>query len=88
MSETKNGAFVAKVDIVFLAEKVIVEVDGPHHDETDQRRFDEDQRQRLEELGWIVVRADEIRLKDQPQVFIQHVRRALERGRRLATPAS
>ena len=78
--EDEYGDPVAKADIVFIAEKVIVEVDGSHHNEPGQRRFDEDQRQRLEALGWIIVRADKVRLTEQPAVFVRQVRAALARG--------
>jgi hypothetical protein len=83
----ERGNFIAEVDIAFVAERVAVEIDGPWHDDPDRKRADEDRRQRLEELGWVVVRADERRLTEQPGLFVQQVRRALARQARSARSA-
>lgn len=73
---------VAEVDIAFVDEKVAVPIDGPHHDDADQRRFDDDQRLRLQMLGWLIVRADLHRVRYQPEAFVSQVRAALaHRGR-------
>lgn len=72
-----EGSFVAELDIAFLAEQVGIPIEGPHHFEPDQKRADDDQRQKLVLLGWLLVPADEHRLKHQPEVFIRQVRDAL-----------
>jgi hypothetical protein len=75
----RRGRLLAEVDIAFIEQRVAVAIDGPHHGEAGQRRLDEDQRQELEALGWIVLRADEFRLVQEPHRFIRQVKEALER---------
>jgi hypothetical protein len=49
----RQGQFVARLDLAYVAEKVAVEYDGALHWE--QRREDDRRRDRLRELGWVVL---------------------------------
>lgn len=76
-----DGTFVARVDLLFSAWKVVVEYDGRHH-ETDAQQWARDRRRReaLEALGYrvIVVAAVDARL---PRDVVRRVHRALvDRG--------
>jgi hypothetical protein len=48
-----RGSFVARLDLAYERAKVAVEYDGAHH--WDQRRGDDRRRDRLRELGWVVL---------------------------------
>ncbi len=74
-----EGGFVAEIDIAFPDYRVGVPIDGPHHFEPDQKRADDDQRHRLHLLEWLLVPADEMRLRHQPQVFVRQVIQALKK---------
>jgi hypothetical protein len=73
----KDGRLIAELDIAFIKEKVGIPIQGPHHLEEDQRRFDEDQRYDLESIGWWIIPADEKRLREQAAVFVRQVQEAL-----------
>ena len=51
-----SGAFVARVDLLDPASRLIVEYDGAHHASASQRSRDSAREQALEELGYIVVK--------------------------------
>lgn len=72
-----RGQRIAELDIAFVDERVGIPIDGPHHFEPDHKRADDDQRQKLTLLGWLIVAADEHRLVHQPEVFVRQVRAAL-----------
>lgn len=76
---TDESGFVAEIDIAFPDYRVGVPIDGPHHFEPDQKRADDDQRHRLHLLDWLLVPADEMRLEQQPQVFLRQVTQALKK---------
>lgn len=69
-------------DLVYLEERVWIEVEGDHH-RTDRKQWRKDvvRYERLMDLGWRVVRisADDLRLR--PDETIERVRRALTRAR-------
>ncbi|HVZ99947.1 MAG TPA: DUF559 domain-containing protein [Caulobacterales bacterium] len=44
------------VDFACVAERLVIEVDGPSHDRADQRAFDAERTAFLERAGWRVVR--------------------------------
>ena len=44
------------VDFVCLSKKLIIEVDGKYHDTTKQKELDEQRRQKLEDLGFTIIR--------------------------------
>ncbi|MFT3729649.1 MAG: DUF559 domain-containing protein [Terricaulis sp.] len=56
------GAFV--VDFVCHAPSLIVEVDGPTHDNEEQKIFDAARTQKLEALGFTVIRVKERVVRD------------------------
>jgi hypothetical protein len=74
-----DGRLIAELDIAFIEPKVGIPIQGPHHLEEDQRRFDEDQRYELESIGWWIIPADEKRLKEQAHLFVKQVRDALRK---------
>jgi hypothetical protein len=76
-----DSGLVAEVDVAFVPERVGAFVDGPHHDDPDQRRHDQAQRHRLRMNGWIIVETDHHRLERAPQVFVRQVREAVESRR-------
>jgi hypothetical protein len=76
-----RGQRVAELDIAFVDEMVGIPIDGPHHLDPAQKRADEDQRHKLQLLGWHLIPADEHRLVHQPAVFIRQVREALRQPR-------
>lgn len=77
-----DGTFLARVDLLYRAYRVVVEYDGEQH-RTDARQFDRDVG-RLDDLaaaGWRVVRVGARTLFRDPQDLVSRVRRALiERG--------
>lgn len=68
-------------DLVYLKERVWIEVEGDHH-RTDKRQWRKDvvRYERLTDLGWRVIRvsADDLRLR--PEETVGRVRRALARA--------
>jgi hypothetical protein len=77
----KDGEFLARVDMLYRAFRVVVEYDGDQH-RTDQRQFDRDMG-RLDDLaaqGWRVVRVGARSLYRDPQDAVNRVRRALMAG--------
>lgn len=77
----EHGEFLARVDMLFRAYRVVVEYDGDQH-RTDQRQFDRDLG-RLDDLaaqGWRVVRIGARSLFRDPQDAVNRIRRALVAG--------
>jgi very-short-patch-repair endonuclease len=72
------GAFVAECDLVYRRARVVVEYEGDYH-RTDQQTWRSDivRYERLQELGWRVIRvtADDLRLR--PAETVARVRAAL-----------
>ena len=78
---SKDGEFLARVDMLYRAFRVAVEYDGDQH-RPDQRQFDRDMG-RLDDLaaqGWRVVRVGARSLFRDPQDAVNRVRRALMAG--------
>ena len=75
-----NGRWIARVDMAWLAEKVIVEYDGAGHLDEKQRRRDAERLNQLQAAGWrvIVLTADDLR---RPEATCALVRRALATAR-------
>lgn len=74
---TPDGAFVARVDLLYRAQKVVVEYDGWHHErDAAQRVRDLARRERLEALGYrvIVVTVGDLQ---EPRLVVDRVHRAL-----------
>lgn len=74
-----RGGFLAVGDLVFLAERVIVEYDGVVHAPMRQRAKDASRRAMLREHGWIVVEivGEDMRY---PHRVVHRVRSALAQG--------
>lgn len=79
-----HGYFVARGDLVFRRERVVVEYDGEVHAPMDQRAKDADRRARLRAAGWIVVEivGQDMHRSDR---VIARVRSALADGRSRAS---
>lgn len=72
-----RGRFVAECDLVYRAARVVIEYEGDGHRDQKTFRNDIHRYERLQDLGWRVVRvtADDIRLR--PAETIERVRRLL-----------
>lgn len=75
-----SGRFVARGDLVFRRERVVVEYDGEIHASMEARAHDADRRARLRAAGWIVVEIVGADMHD-PARVIDRVRCALVDGR-------
>ncbi len=71
-----RGQWIARGDMVWTGQQVVVEYDGAHHGGESQRRHDATRRNLLTRAGWIVivVTADQL---TKPWVLIELVRAAL-----------
>ena len=60
---TDRGGWLARADMAWLEERVIVEYDGAAHISEKQRRHDAARRNLLQEAGWLVIvfTADDLR---------------------------
>lgn len=76
----EQGRFLARGDLVFRRERVIVEYDGEVHASMEARAKDAARRARLREAGWIVVEIVGADMHD-PARVIARVRAALRDGR-------
>lgn len=75
-----QGRFVARGDLVFWRERVVVEYDGEVHASMEARARDADRRARLRAAGWIVIEIVGADMHD-PARVIARVRAALRDGR-------
>lgn len=81
------GIRVAKGDLVYVAEKVIVEHDGWHHErDAAQRQRDHLRRERLESLGWRVIVITVKDFEDEKQIVWRVYNALAERGYRGPRP--
>jgi hypothetical protein len=76
----EHGRWIARVDMAWLEEKVIVEYDGAVHLDETQRRRDAQRLNQLQAAGWrvIVLTADDLR---RPEATIALVKAALAERR-------
>jgi hypothetical protein len=72
------GNFVARADLGYETERVIVEYDGTFHWE--QRRADDRRRHAMRELGWTVIVVSREDYYETPDQLITTIRRALRVG--------
>ncbi len=79
-----RGRFVARGDLVFRAQRVVVEYDGEVHAPMAQRARDADRRARLRAAGWIVVEVVGTDMRS-PELVIARVRSALRDGQARAS---
>lgn len=81
-----RGAFVARVDLGFAAQRLAVEYDGRHHGEAHQLDADRQRLNRLRAAGWRVVFVTAGRLRSDPDSIAREVRASL--AQRLSPAAS
>jgi len=74
-----DGNFIARVDLAWLLHRACVEYEGDGH-RTDRAQFRKDitRRERLEDLGWRVIRLTDDDLRDGGLEFLRRVRAALQ----------
>jgi hypothetical protein len=77
-----DGDWLARADMAWLVEKVIVEYDGRVHENEGQRRKDALRRNLLQDRGWLVIVFTAADLRH-PERMVALVRSALQ-SRRLA----
>jgi very-short-patch-repair endonuclease len=70
----RAGRFVARADLAYPDQRLIVEYDGAQHWE--QRRADDRRRDQMRALGWTVLVASREDYYERPQEFLGQVRRA------------
>jgi very-short-patch-repair endonuclease len=75
----KLGRFVARADLAFIAQRVIVEYDGADH--WAQRRDDDRRRDALRALGWTVIVVSSEDYYKTPDALIAKIRSALNAAR-------
>jgi very-short-patch-repair endonuclease len=75
-----GGYRVAECDLVFRKQRVLLEYEGDHH-RADPATFRKDitRYDRLQDLGWRVIRVTEADLK-RPEELLARIRRALARS--------
>lgn len=74
-----QGRRLAEVDLVYPAQRVLVEYEGDGHRDKKQFRKDIVRYERLQDLGWRVIRvtADDLRFRERE--LVERIRRALAR---------
>jgi hypothetical protein len=73
-----HGDFVARVDLAWPQQRVVVEVESyRYHSSPQSFARDSERRHRLEALGWIVIRVTPAELRDHPEPFLAALRTAL-----------
>lgn len=76
-----DGRRVGECDLVYLAQKVVIEYEGGQHFEEQATLDDIEKYERLQDLGWRVIRVTKDDMRRRPQQTIDRVRRALvQRG--------
>lgn len=71
-----DGAFVARVDLALVDQRIAIEYDGGHHLTVDQQAKDAVRRQQLEMNGWLIVTVNSRDLHE-PHRLERRVRAAL-----------
>ena len=69
---TDRGRFVARVDMLFREERLVVEYQGDYHRDPEQWRRDEMRRAELESLGYRVTYVTAADLRD-PEQLVPHL---------------
>lgn len=78
----ERGLFVAMVDMAWRGHRVGLEYEGKHHQETQQFRRDVSRRERVEDIGWRLMRATANDLSTGVEEFVKRL------GLRLHHPLS
>ncbi len=74
----EHGRWLARGDLVYFRQKVLVEYDGWQHDrDAKQRQWDHIRREQLEAAGWRVIVVTSIDM-DKPHLVIARIRQALD----------
>nr|WP_254071882.1 DUF559 domain-containing protein [Rathayibacter sp. VKM Ac-2857] len=75
-----DGHFVARVDLLYRDQRVVVEYDGDHH-RTDKRQYERDiaRSEAIQALGYQHLRIRASGVHDDPEATAARVRRALTR---------
>lgn len=77
----RYGGFLARGDLIYRAERVLVEYDGWHHErDARQRLHDLSRRERLEAEGWRVIVVTDLDMRN-PTLVVRRVAEALGRAR-------
>ena len=66
-----------RIDFAYLAVKLAIEIDGPHHQLPEVKARDARRDRRLRQLGWTVDRFDEDEITYQPERVLMAIRRRL-----------
>ena len=69
------------VDFAFLEDKIVIEIDGPHHKTLEQRKADGDRDDVLQSLGWKVRRFTAEESYDEPDVVADKIKRFILRNK-------
>lgn len=73
---------IAEADIPFVAERVDIEVDGPHHLLIDQLTKDRVRDRRVAEIDWLSSRFPSVEIRHDPGGFVREVQSILASRRR------
>lgn len=76
--ETRTGTF--ECDMFWPRQRVVLEIDGRHHDRTGQHLFDQDKRRALEDVGCGVLRTDRREVVRYPNRLCNRIRSTLGVG--------
>src|SRR5690606_36738782 len=79
---TDEQGFVGRVDFLFHAGRVVVEIDSTWHDGPLDRRSDAERDERLKRRGWVVIRLRWRDLGLTPEKVVRRLRNALARQNR------
>lgn len=73
------GPHPFRIDFAYLAERIAIEIDGPHHELPEVEDYDRWRQAILEDLGWEVLRFKEEDLVYRPDFVTRSIREALRR---------
>lgn len=79
--QDEDGWTVAQADIAFIAERLDVEIDGPHHLLPQQQAKDRIRDRRMKEQGWEVIRFLWYEVEDDAAAVALAIKRHLDRLR-------
>jgi len=65
------------VDFACPAVKLVIEIDGPSHDDLEQQRFDEERTEYLQRSGWRVMRITNVEIYDAFEIVADKISAAL-----------
>ena len=65
------------VDFACPAMKLVIEIDGPSHDDLEQKKFDDARTEYLQQSGWRVIRFTNAEIYDRPEAVEARIATAL-----------